>query len=92
MGDFKSKLPDLKELGSMSEKIFKSLKSSVTEIIEDYKKKRETAPEATPAKTEKESEKKAAPAPEATEEEIKAENKEAETQAKKENEEPDAKS
>lgn len=41
MGDFKSKLPDLNELGSMAGKLFKGLKSSVNEIVDDYKKKRE---------------------------------------------------
>lgn len=50
MNDFKSKLPDLKELGSMTEKLFRSIKSGVNEIIEDYKKKRETSGE---MKTEK---------------------------------------
>lgn len=40
MSDFKSKLPDLKELSSMTSKLFKGLKSSVTEIIKDYKEKR----------------------------------------------------
>ncbi|KTC65914.1 Uncharacterised protein (plasmid) [Legionella adelaidensis] len=43
MSDLKSKLPDLKELGSMTSKLFKDLKSSVGEIIDDYKKKREQA-------------------------------------------------
>lgn len=52
MGDFKSKLPDLKELGSMTEKLFKGIKSSVTEIIDDYKKKRETLEKDETAKTE----------------------------------------
>ena len=40
MGDFKSKLPDLKELGSMSNKLFSGIKNAVTEIIQDYKEKR----------------------------------------------------
>lgn len=40
MSDFKSKLPDLKELSSMSSKLFHGIKSSVTEIIHDYKEKR----------------------------------------------------
>lgn len=50
MGDFKSKLPDLKELGSMTGKLFHDLKNSVCDIIIEYKKKRETAeqPQATP--------------------------------------------
>jgi hypothetical protein len=41
MSDFKSKLPDLKELGSMTSKLFNGIKSSVNEIIHDYKEKRE---------------------------------------------------
>ncbi|CAM2977185.1 hypothetical protein [Legionella worsleiensis] len=41
MNDFKSKLPDLKELSSMGSKLFKGIKSSVEEIIQDYKQKRE---------------------------------------------------
>lgn len=40
MSDFKSKLPDLKELTSMTKKLFNGLKNSVGEIIDDYKKKR----------------------------------------------------
>ncbi|WP_298627090.1 hypothetical protein [uncultured Legionella sp.] len=40
MSDFKSKLPDLQELSSMTSKLFKGLKESVTEIIKDYKEKR----------------------------------------------------
>lgn len=40
MSDFKSKLPDFKELGSMTSKLFKGIKSSVEEIIRDYKEKR----------------------------------------------------
>ncbi len=37
MSDFKSKLPDMKELGSITGKLFKDIKNSVTEIIQDYK-------------------------------------------------------
>lgn len=48
MSDSKSKLPDLKELGSMTNKLFKDLKKSMAEIVEDYKKKREGS-EAAPA-------------------------------------------
>lgn len=40
MSDFKSKLPDLKELSSMTSKLYKGIKSSVQEIIQDYKDKR----------------------------------------------------
>ncbi|KTD30831.1 hypothetical protein Lmor_2938 [Legionella moravica] len=41
MSDFKSKLPDFKELTSMTTKLYKGIKSSVEEIIQDYKQKRE---------------------------------------------------
>ena len=41
MNDFKSKMPDLKELSSMAGKLFKDVKTSVSEIIDDYKTKRE---------------------------------------------------
>lgn len=41
MSDLKSKLPDLKELSCMASKLFKDVKTSVSEIIDDYKKKRE---------------------------------------------------
>lgn len=51
MSDFKSKLPDLKELSSMTSKLFKGLKESVSEIIKDYKEKR-TTDEATIVTTE----------------------------------------
>lgn len=40
MSDFKSKLPDLDELTSMTTKLFKGIKKSVDEIIQDYKHKR----------------------------------------------------
>ncbi len=40
MSDFKSKLPDFKELTSMTSKLYKGIKSSVQEIIQDYKDKR----------------------------------------------------
>ncbi|MCL5272911.1 MAG: hypothetical protein M1486_06405 [Gammaproteobacteria bacterium] len=48
MSDLKSKLPDLKELSSMTSKLFKGLKDSVNEIIQDYKDKRaeDVSPEA----------------------------------------------
>lgn len=39
MSDFKSKLPDLNELTSMTAKLFKGIKTSVSEIIQDYKQK-----------------------------------------------------
>lgn len=40
MSDFKSKLPDLKELTAMTGKLYKGIKASVEEIIHDYKEKR----------------------------------------------------
>ena len=50
MSNSPSKLPDLKELGQMSSKFFKALTSCVGEIVDDYKKKRQTV---APEKTEK---------------------------------------
>lgn len=47
MSDFKSKLPDLKELGSMANKLFNGIKNSVDEIVKDYKQKRESSEEST---------------------------------------------
>lgn len=64
MSDLKSKLPDLKELGEITGKLFKDLKSSVTEIIQDYKGKREQEAAAEKKATAQEkpaAEKKAAP-------------------------------
>lgn len=46
MGDFKSKLPDFKEITSIATKLYKDMKTSVTEIIDEYKHKREAAEEA----------------------------------------------
>ncbi|MGC1181985.1 hypothetical protein [Legionella sp.] len=40
MSDTKSKFPNFKELSSMTGKLFKDIKTSVGEIIEDYKKTR----------------------------------------------------
>lgn len=78
MSDFKSKLPDLKELSSMTGKLFKGIKNSVEEIIQDYKSKR--------AETEK-SETKIKPAEEVKKEEVKKEKtKPAEETADKKNE------
>ncbi len=51
MGDFKSKLPDLKELGSMTSKLFRDIKNSVSEIITDYKEKHPTPPPEEKAET-----------------------------------------
>ncbi len=49
MSDKKSKMPDLKELGSMASKLFGDIKESVSEIIKDYKEKH--PPEAKPDDT-----------------------------------------
>lgn len=43
MSDLKSKLPDLNEITTMATKLFKDVKSSVGEIIDTYKQKREFA-------------------------------------------------
>ncbi|KTC88671.1 hypothetical protein OQJ18_02265 [Fluoribacter dumoffii] len=40
MSDFKSKLPDLKELASMTNKLFTDIKKSVGEIVHNYKETR----------------------------------------------------
>jgi hypothetical protein len=45
MSDFKSKLPDLKELSSMATTLFNAIKTGVDEIIKDYKEKRPNTPE-----------------------------------------------
>lgn len=47
MSDLKSKLPDLNELSAIANKLFKDVKSSISEIITEYKSKRT---ESTPAK------------------------------------------
>lgn len=39
MSDFKSKLPSLQEITNMAGKLFKDLRTSVSEIIDDYKQK-----------------------------------------------------
>ncbi len=39
MTDMKSKIPDINELGAMAGKLFHDIKHSVSEIIDDYKKK-----------------------------------------------------
>lgn len=68
MSDKKSKFPDLGELSSMAGKLFKDVKSSVCEIIEDYKGKRANDSEAKEATADSKPEKKEAPkAPEKAE-------------------------
>jgi len=67
MSDFKSMLPDFKELGEMTGKLFKDIKNSVCEIVDDYKQKHPSD-----VKTEKEdSSKKEKPAAEAKKKEEK---------------------
>ena len=39
MSDLKSKLPNLSEVGEMACKFYKDIKTSVCDIISDYKKK-----------------------------------------------------
>jgi hypothetical protein len=56
MSDFKSKLPNLKELASMSTKFYKDMKKSVCEIVQHYKENRV---EEAAAETNKEAVKKA---------------------------------
>lgn len=53
MSDFKSKLPDLKEVAQITGKLFKDIKNSVGEIISDYKQKHAEAEkkEAAPVKS-----------------------------------------
>lgn len=64
MSDFKSKLPDFKELTSMTSKLFKGIKSSVEEIIKDYKDKRAEAEVKEEVAEKKPASKKAAEEPE----------------------------
>lgn len=64
MSDTKSKLPDMKELTSITKKFFSDMKTSVDQIIKDYKEVRakqtmsEEAKSKTTAKTKKEEESK----------------------------------
>ncbi len=74
MSDWKSKLPDLKEVASMTTKLAKDIKKSITEIFDEYKQKHPDAPE---------QEKKPA-AKAADKEEVKAEPKEEPKAEKKE--------
>ena len=48
MSDFKSKLPDLKEVSAIAGKLFKDLKTSVSEIMSDYKEKHAETVKAAP--------------------------------------------
>lgn len=40
MSDFKSKMPDFNEISNMATKLFKDVKTSVSEIVDMYKEKR----------------------------------------------------
>ncbi|KTC82076.1 hypothetical protein [Legionella cincinnatiensis] len=52
MSDFKSKLPDLKELASITSKLYTDIKKSVGEIVQSYKESRaQPAGESEQAKT-----------------------------------------
>lgn len=51
MKDLKSKLPDFKELTAIAGKFYNDLKSSVCEIINDYKKNHASEEEPTEHKT-----------------------------------------
>lgn len=51
MSDSKSKFPDLQELASMTSKLFRGVKNSVDEIIQDYKQKRAGSEEEAPKVT-----------------------------------------
>jgi len=73
-----SKFPDLKEIGGMASKLFGDVKTSITEIVSNYKKKRPKQETKTPPKTAKAKEEKApkaeaSKAPEKKEETPKAE-------------------
>ncbi|MBA2649096.1 MAG: hypothetical protein H0U75_05740 [Legionella sp.] len=45
MSDYKSKLPDFKEITSIVSKLFKDIKNSVDEVVKDYKDKRKESEE-----------------------------------------------
>jgi len=63
MSDFKSKLPDFKELSSMTGKLFKGIKQSIDEIVHDYKEKRAGQEEVKPAEEPVKTAKKETPPP-----------------------------
>lgn len=41
MSDLKSKLPDLNEISAMATKLFKDVSTSICEIVDQYKEKRQ---------------------------------------------------
>ncbi len=53
MSDWKSKIPDIKELGEMTGKLFKDIKKSVDEIVTSYKDKRPASSETSKPKAAK---------------------------------------
>ncbi|KTD14759.1 hypothetical protein Lgra_0462 [Legionella gratiana] len=83
MSDFKSKLPDLKELASMTSKLYTDIKKSVGEIVQSYKENRaqqeseqaQAAPETPPAKEEVKAESKPVQEAQPVQEEVKTESK-----------------
>ena len=82
MSDFKSKLPDLKELASMTSKLYTDIKKSVGEIVQSYKENRaqqeneqaQAAPETPPAKEEVKAESKPIQEAQPIKEEVETEN------------------
>lgn len=44
MSDLKSKLPDLNEISAMATKLFKDVSTSICEIVDQYKEKRQDPP------------------------------------------------
>lgn len=58
MSDLKSKMPDLNEINSMAQKLFKDVKHSVGEIVEMYKQKRASESSTETSEKEVKSEKK----------------------------------
>ena len=56
MSDKKSNLPDLNEISGMASKLFNDLRTSVSKIVDTYKKSRETEkPEEKPVDNDKKS-------------------------------------
>lgn len=52
MSDWKSKLPSLKEVASMTMKLATDIKTSVTQIARDYKENHPTVPDSEPKSAE----------------------------------------
>lgn len=83
MSDFKSKLPDFKELGSMTSKLFKDIRNSVSEIITEYKQKHPPEPEKPEGSTTSEAAVEAKETGSVKKAELKPEKKKAAAEAKK---------